>query len=1629
MLFSSYLSIFPTINNTAFAEDNYTSNQGANEPHIDNEENAGSYKRNDNTNMTTNFSDGYMEEAEKSFNDNRNGYVSDVRKSLEILAGGGQVDDREGAKVAFALQHLNSLNGEFKDIVDPSVVRYLEANENLRNTLKMKYGDGILSVISNAAKSDGLSGNNSTSLVIRDSGYGEIGLYKVPHSYSDIYASVIFSKNHSEKAPEADVSLLDLARYPTYSDTHSGQELYQNEVYGQLSEPTISELGQYQYAGSVAAIQIDAMFKYDWLVSKPKNGERNFVSNFFTNMFGSETSSTWLPGFGAFLTTASWGASVFDMAVTIIKGFDRVVTKFSVPEILGFGSNGETKGLIALIWHKLEEMLGLSGVSTEFFTLLKNFIWLFIITSFIIALIMSLSNNKYSKSSMWIRTKRIIIRVIVSASVIPMTIFMTRMVDGISDAVLKDGQIAKEINSRYVLDTLEWAATTNLSFAPFVSSVPTPSISSTDSFNNYESIFEPDDEKVYRLNTLVHLKAEQSGLRGSKDDTGAKDLIEKVASREVATVDDYFSMIRSASSDAQIAASRIPQGARMQGSKARKSGFKMLTPPYFLSENPNKDSANQDEEHFLFINYGGQDYRAMYKPKAPYFPTLVTWNKPEGYIYGAVAGSSPSKEQAEFNNFIAGKGTKQNEKFYDKLIKINHGSEGDEVDDDTATELRNDNDSTIALYNRYAGISTIEGSELKTFSTQSTAFILQTYSSNGSLRYSSVNTPQSDGGANSNRGKGGNEFVRYVIPNTGKWNLIGKIGSLGILWVSAGVCAFIALFYLFKAPIISAITKMFINFFSAFFTGNIIACLEYFAFYLAMKFSFVFALFGAHTGAFISDYFLEMLGFVKYGVAGDSAIKGAVGGITSYIPFIGGTVSKGIGAIPSPAVVALGAIIAFAMTWPVLHFHIGKKAAPTAVSVVGAITLVPYLLAAACESYFDSWYYKIYGKSKSATFLSNMTKKTSKVDHGQVLKKRVAGLTKVGTTMGTGGLGGLAAKTGAALTGVTAAKLAGKGVGTTTKLAGKAIGKTKGKLGIGSASNLSTGELVENARLPIKNRVLSKIKDSAVGGQLSDISQRLISKLPEEQQHMLNNAMERIQDTIAPSRGLDQIKESLNAEQQRDRQEFEKLKKIPRSERTDEIGNRMNDLRNDIINRNNLIKNLDKYEKRESVPQMINSTEKDGEKLTKEFEKLKTEHKSNENNEVHTSKGTDKDRDEQNAHEGNLLLNERMSRTLENIRNESDPVKRAERIDPKLFKDIDRAVQENAALQNAGMEPKHQIDDNLVQELRKVRQDNVKESNVETNNQQKVQDQNIKTTMRSQSENAPNMPQATAIHVETANVKSAEIRYDDNNVPPRNSNNTQPNNNNVHTSNNSYDSNNVPPRNSTVVQDRTVNRGNESNQDQNNNQDRMSNSTTNVRYDNENSTPRTTIINNNVERQSEPRKLSKSQADAQLAIEANRQLISKLTSQISKVTKMRDSGQGDVKSIEEFLARATAKKIQLEDNNRVLTTKVDGTSVSKSIGEQLSKFNQQLNSGFTGAAIQFGKVITDNIAGTDFSIRNPQTVNTKDEETMNKAKTKYGRSSSKDQERQLLDALNESNKINRETSLYMRDIVDKDSSI
>ena len=800
--------------------------------------------------------------------------------------------------------------------------------------------------------------NNSNSSSNKDQGNSlsgaEIGSknlddLKRNETYSTLYASIVYSLSKGESADSTSISLAQMMKYPVASGDDSRIE---GPQYGSLASPSFAS-GQ-QEEGKKLATYVKTLHEYNYLVTKDKTG--------FSGFWNWLTTGTTAVARGILLNVAWLGAAIYDFAMWGINFFVDAFTKFNVIEIFGLGA--AIRGTDSFLNNLLKGMFSALGISGGVVRTVQYLFYVIIVGSFLLMLITQLRKSKAREAVTTLKRNGLKIFTIIMT--IPLMFMMYTTTAAVFNSLQLKSNDVQQITSNYVINVTDWAGTMNLSLSP----ISTGSIAAT---GEVDERFKPTTANVTKINNAINaLKASSESQDKPTAGQSARDQVQALISDKESTAQDYFNFIASRkTSGSGLSAEYLPRVSSTSGSSGSSKTYLLVSRDKkkdvkdvvkkLLGLSDQNDSSGAKESDSVQPSY---TYRIANKEdvtiglESKYDLTPVVWNNPTSYLYGAIPpGNLTSSTLNHANYHLSG---------YTDML--NDPATGETAKDDALSKALSENAINLALINKFAGVS--QSGQMKTLSSQSVAFLLQSKLSNDTLVYKGYNTAANESGAAKNTGAYGITYVENVVPSTGMADYMGKIAGLNAIWVSAGITAMAIFLALLKAPIVGSVIQHFKGFAAALFTGNIISLLEAIMYYIALASSFLFAYLGTMMSLYLVSNLLSST-FLSY---------------LTFVPVVG------------PIILSI--LICLLMSWPIVKLRLGVSNKQRRVGLAALLVSIPFILVESLDEYLDRFNFALYGKSKRQTFAAKMARQAEVLNQGDVAKR---GIKKgVGAAVGIG---------------------------------------------------------------------------------------------------------------------------------------------------------------------------------------------------------------------------------------------------------------------------------------------------------------------------------------------------------------------------------------------------------------------------------------------------------------------------------------------------------------------------------------------------------------------------------------------------------------------------------------------------
>ena len=291
---------------------------------------------------------------------------------------------------------------------------------------------------------------------------GDMGQYQLTGNYtpSDLLASVIFSVNKGKHADSAQIGLDQLARYPS-ADNPGAQ-------YGKMTDPDAARDGSTD-VGEKTATYIEALYDYQWISTKPNESGSivSWVQKFFDKITGNndavsaEEFSRLGLGAGAFF------AGIYDMSTSLISWLGEAARSVNILYLFGFADSQDpaSDNKFTEAVQGFLEKLGLTNTTVW---AAQYVVFVFIASMLALVLMWAFSRvNSAGEVPKLTGVKKWGTRLMVTLVTVPLALVLTTILDSMTTGLTTDAkEQAESPDSAYIVDTLSWAGSKNLSLGP-----------------------------------------------------------------------------------------------------------------------------------------------------------------------------------------------------------------------------------------------------------------------------------------------------------------------------------------------------------------------------------------------------------------------------------------------------------------------------------------------------------------------------------------------------------------------------------------------------------------------------------------------------------------------------------------------------------------------------------------------------------------------------------------------------------------------------------------------------------------------------------------------------------------------------------------------------------------------------------------------------------------------------------------------------------------------------------------------------------------------------------------------------------------------------------------------------------
>lgn len=393
-------------------------------------------------------------------------------------------------------------------------------------------------------------------------------------TYSDLYASIIFTKGNDNTVNRVSLGYNEIAQYGGAATHDEGDGQSKDQLYGNLTQDESATTN-----GTILANYLYTLNKNQWLSTHESESDKNVVDRALGKLFGKGKTMVVKMA----LNTAIFGAGAYDGFSHAIDSFGKFMGQVDVPAQFGFRTQSKVdQG--NFINKFLNAVFSKLGMTNDSFKMISKFIWVFLSAGAVIGIMVQISRMQVKRAVR--KAGMLLLRVWAIGMTMYGTGFLQKIIDDFTDGMTNDMKSVVDYDKNYVVDTLDWAVYGNLDIS--MTGEGTMDSLSSGSKESAAKKFNPTEGAIRNLNAAID--ANKGKGIDSDDETSAVSYLSALASGEQATVNDYFAAIKNNST----AAARKGPGSSSSITAGYYYSHKWYSnkfPPYvyFLSNNGSKD--------------------------------------------------------------------------------------------------------------------------------------------------------------------------------------------------------------------------------------------------------------------------------------------------------------------------------------------------------------------------------------------------------------------------------------------------------------------------------------------------------------------------------------------------------------------------------------------------------------------------------------------------------------------------------------------------------------------------------------------------------------------------------------------------------------------------------------------------------------------------------------------------------------------------------------------------------------------------------------------------------------------------------------------------------------------------------
>src|SRR5699024_540654 len=383
---------------------------------------------------------------------------------------------------------------------------------------------------------------NTDGTAFTPEGNNELPRLAGAHSYSDLYASYVYSKMSGATADGMDSSMKDLGSYPKLNANG-----FDAESYGRMDNSTTVGLRQGTEVGAQTASYIKTLYDYEYLVTSGRGGSNTWYDSIIENISDNISGAT----VSILLYTAKAGEMLYSVSFFAIELMHNAAINLNVPALLNLCAQdmiGNDNG--NFINEIIKRIIDWTGFSAQTIQLLQDLTLAIIVIIFLVTVTIALTMMRGGPRNAVGTTKVFAFRIITAFLTIPLTVMLTQGANEIVGSIEEDfiDSSAYTVDQSIIVDTLHFATALNLNLGAVASgetSIPGDRIQVLEQF-------EPTQDRIRNLNATINQVMVAEG-----ESLDSQDRLGGFLNQDTVNVNSYFNLIKGSSERGGLAAMNL----------------------------------------------------------------------------------------------------------------------------------------------------------------------------------------------------------------------------------------------------------------------------------------------------------------------------------------------------------------------------------------------------------------------------------------------------------------------------------------------------------------------------------------------------------------------------------------------------------------------------------------------------------------------------------------------------------------------------------------------------------------------------------------------------------------------------------------------------------------------------------------------------------------------------------------------------------------------------------------------------------------------------------------------------------------------------------------------------------------